>query len=244
MKRLLLLLMLGIAGLSITACDPLNRIDSLHVAYSPHEPALDAPIDHWVRGWGTSTKLNVDWGDGRTDPYYNVALSLAPPYLTHTYSGWAGGKTVTVTGVAGCLGTARTRFKIEPSTWKIGWARDPNGDTRTCVPVPGKPSLAPNSLVKITSPPTPYVKFAYAFDARKFDADGNPGTVAAAPFPFPGFREFSLVLRVGSSLFQGGKSAQFVSTTGGVLELCQNDFDTKDNTGGWEIDIEVDQLGP
>ncbi len=53
-----------------------------------------------------------------------------------------------------------------------------------------------------------------------------------------------LVLRVGSTVFQGGTSAQFTATNGGVLELCQNDVNTTDNTGGWGITIEVDELGP
>jgi hypothetical protein len=57
-------------------------------------------------------------------------------------------------------------------------------------------------------------------------------------------REYSLVLRVSGQLFQGGKSAQFTTANAGPLEICQNDNNPSANiTGGWEIDVEVDQLG-
>jgi hypothetical protein len=100
------------------------------------------------------------------------------------------------------------------------------------------------SLVHITSPPTQEVNFGCSFNGCIYDADGKPGSSAAAPFPFPGFREFSLVLRVGTQLFQGGKNAQFTVPVGGSLELCQNPINSAANiTGGWEVDIDVDELG-
>jgi hypothetical protein len=52
------------------------------------------------------------------------------------------------------------------------------------------------------------------------------------------------VLRVGTQLFQGGKNAQFTVPVGGNLELCQNPINSAANiTGGWEVDIDVDELG-
>ena len=244
MKRLVLVLILGIAGLLASACNPIPRVDSVQLANPSQAPALGQPVDFSVSGFGSCT-LTVDWGDGTPTQQVYKTIGIGPPQLTHTYNGWAGGKTVTVHGGTNCPGTARTRFTIAPSTWTIGWAvRDSAGQVLTCVRVPGKPQLAPNSLVKVTADTYPYVKFAYAIDARKFDPDGWPGTSAVSPFPFEGFREFSLVLRVGSELFQGGTNTRFVTTTGGVLEMCQNDYDTTDNSGGWSIRFEVDELGP
>lgn len=66
------------------------------------------------------------------------------------------------------------------------------------------------------------------------------GTVVS----FPGFREYSLVIRVGTSVFQGGTDERFTITNGGVLELCQNDLDSSDNSGSWQVNIELDELGP
>jgi len=79
-----------------------------------------------------------------------------------------------------------------------------------------------------------------------YDADGKPGTSAVAPFPFPGFREYSLVLSIGSQMVQGGTNVQFTTTSSGPLLFCLNDGDNNvtNNLGGFIIEISVDQLGP
>jgi hypothetical protein len=84
-----------------------------------------------------------------------------------------------------------------------------------------------------------------------YDADGKLGSVADSTFPFPGKREYSLVLRVGpqvvgSQVVQGGSNVQFTTTTSGPLAFCLNDGDNDvtNNRGGYIIQISVDQLGP
>jgi hypothetical protein len=79
-----------------------------------------------------------------------------------------------------------------------------------------------------------------------YDADGKPGTSAVAPFPFPGFREYSLVLSIGSQMVQGGTNVQFTTMSSGPLLFCLNDGDNDvtNNLGGYIIEISVDQLGP
>ena len=37
---------------------------------------------------------------------------------------------------------------------------------------------------------------------------------------------------------------QFTTTDTGFLEICLNDWDMSNNSGGYEIDISIDQLGP
>jgi hypothetical protein len=93
--------------------------------------------------------------------------------------------------------------------------------------------------------PTPQVNFGCRFNGCIYDPDGRPGTSSAASFSFPGFREYSLVMRVGgATLFQGGKAERFTAPTGGGLEFCQNtDTPTANITGGWQIDLKVDELG-
>src|SRR5262249_18314960 len=139
-------------------------------------------------------------------------------------------------------------FMSTPSVYHLGWARNPAGDTRSCVGVPGSAPLHPNSRVTVLSPATPRVNFGCGNNGCIHDADGVPGSSAVSPFEFPGFREYSLVLRLGGQngqLMQGGRSAQFTTTTGGLLEFCQNNDRPQNNiTGGWEIDIRVDELGP
>jgi hypothetical protein len=93
----------------------------------------------------------------------------------------------------------------------------------------------------------PVVNFGCPLNACIYDADGRPGSSADNSFPFPGYREFSLVLRNGppnSDAFQGGKSATFTVGAGNILNFCENFNDPNANVGGgWEIDIRVDELG-
>jgi hypothetical protein len=78
----------------------------------------------------------------------------------------------------------------------------------------------------------------------RYDADGKPGSVATAPFPFPGLREFSLVLRLDTQVVQGGTNVQFTTTREANLEFCVNDNNLSDNKGGYQINVSVNQLGP
>jgi hypothetical protein len=46
---------------------------------------------------------------------------------------------------------------------------------------------------------------------------------------------------VGNHAEQGGTSASFVTNQPGDLLICQNDDFTYDNTGGWQVNIFVDE---
>jgi hypothetical protein len=219
-----------------------NLIQGITLVATP-TPALNQPVSFILNGVGKCTDLTIAWGDGFPLDHNEFVDLAAHRVFTHTYSDWPGGKTVTAQGVTGCAGTARTRFTIEPSLVTIVWARDPTRNIQMCVATPGQPDLASNSLVHITSPPSQVVNFSCQFNGCIYDADGRPGSAASASFPFPGLREYSLVLRVGTQVFQGGKSVQFTVPTGGTLELCQNTDKPETSTGGWEVDIKVDELG-
>ena len=202
-----------------------------------------------VSGSGTCD-IVIDWGDGSKDVIDDEDLQANMPH-PHTYRGWRGGKTVTVTPVSpnDCKGMARMRFVTMPEADSLGWARNPRGDTRSCVTFPNRPFLTPNSIVKVTGMTTPQVNFGCGNNGCIYDPDGKPGSVAAGTFEFPTFREYSLVLREGGAagrLFQGGKSsASFTSVTGGQLEFCQNNDRPQNNiTGGWALSIRIDELGP
>jgi hypothetical protein len=43
---------------------------------------------------------------------------------------------------------------------------------------------------------------------------------------------------------QGGTDMRFTTNQFGALEICLNDNNLADNKLGYQIDIEVDQLGP
>ena len=218
-----------------------------------------------LEGKGTCQSVNVDWGDGTIEqgvvPVAGQRIefetsNIETRYLQHAYSGWGGGKTVTVEGV-GCEGKIRDRFNVSPSERRIGWAQPaPPGTTGVCQTVAGLPGMIPRmlvhvSLAAVTFSPTPGVtfrgiNFGCFAGGCVHDADGRPGTVADSRFPFPGLREYSVVFRIGSQVVQGGVNTQFTTTASGSLEFCLNDGDNDltNNRGGFDVTISVDQLGP
>jgi len=236
---------------------PINVIHDIRPIFPPgsSEIQLDQTAAVVVTGLGTCTKLRIDWGDGTTDDATNVNLYTNPRY-GHTFTGWGGGKTVTAIGIDGCLGRVNTRFKVQPEVFTLAYAQPgPN----TCDPVPGQPSLVVPAIVHITTTPVTFnlpdrggrqhivsgISFGCPYYGCVYGPDGKPGSVAASRFPFPGLREFSLVLRVGSAPpVQGGTNVQFTTTQAGPLLVCINDDYLPDNIGGLELHISVNQLGP
>ncbi len=94
-------------------------------------------------------------------------------------------------------------------------------------------TLAPNQTAALGTP----LKFVLG-------GAGKCGTVGIDWGAFPGFREFSLILRLTPQVVQGGTgTATFTAGQAGTLELCQNDGDLSDNKGGWQIEISGDELG-
>ena len=206
------------------------------------------PLSVAVTGTGRCTEITIDWGDTTPKNTYHFVDLGSNPVFSHTYGGWGGGKTVTVEGTAHCAGKVNTRFDMEPSIFHLGFVLVPKATAQICHQVPNFPGVGTHNLVHITtSPATSFpggINFGCPLNSCILDADGRLGSVANSSFPFPGLREFSLVLRVSSQVAQGGKNVTFVTTDAGSLEVCTNDSDQTDNAGGYEIDIKVDQLGP
>jgi hypothetical protein len=248
LRQSMLALPLVSLPLVLCGCNTGGVIQS--VALAPGQtPTVGQLIDVVVSGSGTCTILDVNWGDeGNLFHSYNNLDLGAGAHLTHTYTGWPGGKTVTVKAQYQCDGSARTRFTTAPATASLAWNREPNGSRATCVQFPGMPPLHQQSFVHITAPPTPFINFGCDFEACKFDPDGRPGSSSVSPpFLFQGFREYSLVLRINDdgAQFQGGKSAApFLVPDGGDLNFCMNtDRPDANIGGGWEVDVQVDELG-
>jgi len=220
---------------------------------TPGNLAVGKDLSFTVTGKGKCGQFSVDWGDGTAfqENDYDFA---APYHISHRYDGWGGGKTVTVTPVVNCSGYARTRFKIEPTGLiRIGWARNENDPVAMCDALPAAPApLAPHSLLHVMGTPSPVFNFCQGCvigcDGCMNDPDGHLGSVAMAPFPFPGMREYSLVIKVPAvghvQLFQGGKNENITVPLGGPIQVCMNTDKPESAVGGWEIDYAVDQLGP
>jgi hypothetical protein len=80
-----------------------------------------------------------------------------------------------------------------------------------------------------------------SFDANGFSA------AAGTEFYAPGLRKYSLIGRVGTSDWaQGGTSTEIVAAQDGELILQPNDAvgDLENNTGGWQVTIDVTQPPP
>jgi hypothetical protein len=250
----------------LPACNPqqtnVNVLQGISLA--PGQTlALDTPITFILSGIGNCAAVRVDWGDGN-DTVHTVhptidlsgsdANAVASRTLTHTFTGWGGGKTVTVDGTmengfVNCLGRVNLRFEVPPLEIQIGWAQPGPAGTNMCQTSPGMPPMIPRMLVHASAV---LVGGGRGIDFGCFaggcvgDADGRPGPVADSRYPFPGFREYSVVYRIGSQLVQGGTNVQFTTTASGALEFCLNDGDLRldNNKGGFEVTLSVDQLGP
>jgi len=166
--------------------------------------------------------------------------------LEHTYTGWQGGKTVTVTAKQGCEGRVNTRFVTTPAVFDLAFARPgPNA----CDTIPGKPPVQNRTNVTITTAPTAGRCGGIWYDDQNphcYDAEGIAvlATSSGTFFPFPGMRQFSLVLRVGTQVVQGGTNMSFTTTQTGPLEFCVNEPNPRKGVGGYEIHIRADEMGP
>ena len=248
-----------LAAVLLQGCrDPVevNLIQS--VSLEPGQTlTLNTPIRFIVGGVGSCDSFKVDWGEGRVDSVLipgNSPIRLADNDLlsrtvTHTFTGWGGGKTVTVEG-NNCGGKVAARFDIPPASKTIPWAQPGPTGTNMCQrPTSNWPIISSRSLVKISANTVAArrdINFGCPFESCVYNADGKGGSVADANFPFPGMREYSVVYRVGSQLVQGGTQVQFITTGTGTLEFCLNDGDKNlgNNTGGFNVIVSVDQLGP
>ena len=223
-----------LATFTVQGCDPANNFLQ-GIDLEPGQTlALDAPIKFVLRGTGTCTAVNIDWGDGgqpQTHTYFNgIRFSGGPPsdvsaptVKKHTFSGWGGGKTVTAEAALGCRSAkVNLRFNVPPLERELALAQPGvAAGTNMCVqPTPPLPAMMPRMLVHIQTialerPFDRGINFGCFAAGCVHDADGRAGTVAASPFPFLGKREFSLVLRIGSPLgsgsqtYQGGTDTRF-----------------------------------
>ena len=222
------------------------RLGSLNPQGSPYPNTPGEPyynVYHFkLDGDRVCGNVRIDFGDG-SNPVQSSGYDFSnPTQFDHYYGlGWGGKKTVKAVGLQNCVGTAQMIIEITPSVYKLAYAQP---RPSACDFVPNKPALRPNTKVHITTNPDPSIKinFGCLFNNCVFDADGI-NSMATSGYPFPGLRPLSLVLRVGTEVFQGGTDRMFTTHQTGRLEVCVNDDNLSDNTGAWGLFIEVDESG-
>lgn len=240
----------GVAVTSRTTCDSSRP----SVCGAPRLDNVTLTVE--VTGEGTCAEASVNFGDGSFSLVdKNVDFERGPWKITHNYGGaWPGPKTIRAQGVSNCVGDVTARHVVFEHDLGAGRFDEilrfaivqdgTGGPFQYCHAFPGSgpwPALRPNTIVTVTSPPTPTIRFCPAPANCENTADGRAGSSAGAAFPYPGFREFSLVLVVGNQHVQGGSSTTFTTTQSGELLLCFNDGNLLDNRGGWQLDVSIDE---
>jgi len=193
-------------------------------------------------GDGVCGKVSIDFGDG-TPPaeVANYDFSNITP-VDHLYAGWGGKKTVKAGSLENCVGAPQRIFTVAPPVEKVGYMQP---RPSACDAIPNKPPLRVGTIVHMKTNPDPNIRinFGCSFNGCIYDADGKNPSTAAAPFPFAGLREYSMVMRVGTQVVQGGTDVTFTTNQAGPLEICVNDSNMSDNTGAWGLIIDVDESG-
>jgi hypothetical protein len=216
-------------------------------------PSLDTAIPFIVRGAGGCPAV-VNWGDGSSPDAPFLNLSGGADTVRHTFTGWSGGKTVSVVSrdQQRCIGGDTVRFNIPPTTLAFGLSGQ-GGAACKQISFPSRPVVRPGWLIQITNVLIPGSPGGINFGCSivppcVLDAHGKDPAPAGAGFPFQALRPFSLVLRIAETGFapqvvQGDTYVRFETERTGPLEFCLNDDDMTDNRGGYELHVQVDQLG-
>ena len=200
------------------------------------------PAHFQLAGDGVCGKVSIDFGDG-TPPAIVANYDFSnTPQVDHLYTGWPGRKTVKAGSVENCVGSPQMIFTIGPPVLNVGYMQP---RPSACDPITNKPPLRAGTIVhmKTNSNPNVKINFGCSFNGCIYDADGRNPSSAIAPFPFPGLREYSMVMRVGTQVVQGGTDVTFTTNQAGPLEVCVNDDSLSNNTGAWGLLIEVDESG-
>jgi hypothetical protein len=244
------------AAISSIELDPAQRT-VCDTSVSPQVCGVpdDQPVALRVHGKGNCSVVMARCGNGLSaNPFglghdFGAAPNEVPLAVSCKYDqSYPGFKTVEVhSNGSDCIGQATLRLRVlkmatgsPHSGFMLGFGQP--GPT-ACGEVPHVLPLRSGTKVTIKTNPDPAVKinFGCIFGGCIYDADGEPNSSAPNGFPFPGLRKYSLVLRIGTQVVQGGTNVSFVTNTGGLLEVCVNDDQLADNTGAWGIGIDVDE---
>jgi hypothetical protein len=201
---------------------------------------IDKNMLVWLEGMGTCV-ASVDFGDG-TPLWTTESVHTWPWPILHTYTGWPGKKLIRVKAESGCLGdlTKEITVGIGPEgreVYHLGFR--PN--TNVCNAVPGMPPLRKGSGVRIGTDGN-----VLDYGLPQFNASGDLSGATPSDYPFPMFRAFSLVYKMGNSPPIQGEAGEVVFTAPETapLEVCVNDFASylTDNSGLMRIDITVNEI--
>ena len=197
------------------------------------------PAQFEVAGDGVCGKLRLDFGDGTPPVDIDNFEFATAGAIHHSYTGWAGRKTVKADPLSNCVGSAKMIFTVGNAAI-VGFAQPLATSCANVSASLSKPPLRMGTIVHITTKPNVLINFGCVFGCV-YDADGMTGTDPSTPFPT--LRALSMVIRVGTQIVQGGTNVTFTTNQAGPLEICVNDGKLSDNSGAWGITIDVDETG-
>lgn len=231
----------SIAVILAQACTPMGKVEGISPGQSSVDRSLIAVFT--VSGTGPCALFRIYWGDGTYDEdgaNYSGAWSN---HERHVYTGWGGTKTVTAEGTTNCAGSAQTSIQVNPQVWREALdLRTPipeSASDRSCVGSTSLPILRKDSTVMVTTSPVSSIDFGCILGGCVYGIDGEPNSVAPADYPFPGLRKYSLVIKVGSQIVQGGNNVTFTANETEALQLCINDNVLAGDSGVWGAFFEV-----
>lgn len=268
-SRLLSFLIIGISCL-VTACnsglikrveiDPATRMVCDSTFNTPCGVLDTQPVTILVWGEGKCDSVGLDSGAGPkhyAGPVdFGQAGASIPVKFTYNYgSAWPGLKTIHAFSASNCMGEARQTIQVMHKNGNTVQSdlnftlAQPYSFANGITPGPCKlafdqhqvGALRPNTKVTVTARPDPNSMINFGCLGCRFGVDGEAGSTAAAPLPFPGMAKYSLVLKVGTQEVQGGSQVSFTANNKAALEICVNDDNLRDNTGTWNFTISVDE---
>ena len=201
------------------------------------------PVRYIPYGQGVCAQVGLDFGDMSpigTLSNVDFGTTGTPSAIDHTYTGWGGKKTVKAFPMAHCAGSAQTIFTVSPVTLVVALTQPTPAACSDFSAALSKPPLRKNTAVHITTTANVTIDFGCAFSNCVHDADGENSS-APSNYPFPGFKKYSMVFRVGTQVEQGGTNVMFTTNQVGALEVCVNDDNLADNSGAWGVHVEVDE---
>lgn len=200
------------------------------------------PVRYFPYGQGKCDKIGFDFGDMSPIGMLSSVdfASTTTIFIDHAYAGWGGKKTVKVLPEQNCAGSAQTTFTVAPTSLVVALTQPTTKACSDFSAALSKPPLRKNTTVHITTTANVRIDFGCALGGCVHDADGE-NSMAPSNYPFPGLRKYSMVIRVGTQVEQGGTNKTITTSQVGALEVCVNDDNIADNSGAWGVHVEIDE---
>ncbi len=173
-----------VVATGLHGCNGVGVVKEVKPSNPPGPVVLGTNHVFTVTGTGTCGMLTVDFSDGTEENRTNVDLASNPTF-SHTFTGWAGGKTITASGTQNCTGRVNTRFTIDPpdvqARLQLSRTR-PRRATRFRI----ARRCPSRSLVHVTTDASPLISFGCQPGGCSYGANGRTRLVCGKQLSLSG----------------------------------------------------------